>query len=645
MALLAAIIVAMLYLGREVFVPLALAILLSFVLAPLVSLLKRARVPRSVAVLLVVILAFVAILGLGLVIVNQVTQLAADLPQYQSTMREKIRTLRQAVAEAGPLGRAANILQDLGKELEQVSPARPQDSASGAVVQGKTDAAPPVPVEVRRPEAGPIETIGGFIAPLLQPLATIGLVVIFALFILLQREDLRNRFIRLAGAHDLQKTTAALDDAAHRLSRLYLMQLALNTAFGIAIGIGLWLIGVPSPALWGILAGVMRFVPYIGAFIAAAFPLALAVAVDPGWTMLVWTAALFLIVEPLVGHVIEPLVAGHSTGLSPVAVVISATFWTLLWGPIGLVLATPLTVCLVVIGRYTERLQFLDVLLGDRPALSPQQIFYQRMLAGDPMEAVAQAEEFLKERSLTTYYDEVALGGLRLAHEDVRRGAIDIDRQKAIRATIRELVDDLADIDSKAMATIDAPPTTTSDPEAAAAVESIEPEPAPAERLVLSEADLRPEWRGEAPVLCIAGREILDEGAALMLAQLLETHGIKARVLGPEALSTANLFRLDPAGVAMVCLSFMDAPSAIHVRLAVRRVKRRIRQAHILVGIWRERSPDDIGALRPQTSADVLVASLGEALSVVIEQARIQHEADLIPSAEEAQPRSLATAG
>ena len=262
---------------------------------------------------------------------------------------------------------------------------------------------------MRQPDPGALESLKALISPLLHPLATTGIIVIFVIFILLQREDLRNRLIRLAGSHDLQRTTAALDDAANRLSRLFLIQLLLNGTFGVIIGTGLWLIGVPSAILWGILAAVLRFVPYIGAAIAAAFPLALAVAVDPTWSMLLWTLALFLIVEPIVGHVIEPMVYGHSTGLSPVAVVASATFWTALWGPIGLVLATPLTVCLVVLGRHVERLEFLDVMFGDRPALSPPEIFYQRMLAGDPTEASDKAEEFLKERSLAPYYDEVAL--------------------------------------------------------------------------------------------------------------------------------------------------------------------------------------------------------------------------------------------
>ena len=250
--------------------------------------------------------------------------------------------------------------------------------------------------------------------------------------------------IRLAGGSgDLRRTTAAIDDAARRLSRFFLAQLALNIAFGVVIGVGLWLIGVPSPTLFGVLAAILRFVPYIGAAISALLPLILAAAVDPGWSMVIATAALFLVVEPIAGHVIEPLLYGHSTGLSPIAVILAATIWTFLWGPIGLVLATPLTVCLVVLGRHVERLWYLDVMLGDQPALSPPEIFYQRMLAGDPVEAIDQGWQFLKERALVTYYDEVALAGLLLAQEDLSRGTLDRGRQAEVGAAIRTVVDRL----------------------------------------------------------------------------------------------------------------------------------------------------------------------------------------------------------
>lgn len=340
------------------------------------------------------------------------------LPRYQFTIREKIKSIRGTAATSGTLERAADVLQDLGNELN-----KPKDPAAPQPTAASSHEPKPIPVEVRPPPPTALDNITTLFSPLLRPLTTTGITAIFVIFILLQREDLRNRFIKLAGSHDLQKTTAALDDAASRLSRLFLLQLAVNVAFGVLIGTGLWIIGIPSPILWGILAAVLRFVPYIGAVIAAVFPLTLAAAVDPGWSMLVWTAALFVVTEPVIGHVIEPLLYGHSTGLSPVAVVAPATFWTALWGPIGLVLATPLTICLVVLGRHAERFQFLDVMLGDRPPLSPPELFYQRMLAEDPAEAVDKAEEFLKERSLSSYYDEVALPGLKLAQNDVLRGA------------------------------------------------------------------------------------------------------------------------------------------------------------------------------------------------------------------------------
>ena len=338
-AILAVIIIMLLYFGREIIIPIALAILLSFVLAPLVGLLQRVRVPRGLAVVSVVIIAFAFIFAMGSLLATQLAQLAGDLPRYQSTISEKIQSFRETTAGRGTLERASGMLKDLSKELD-----KPKEAATALGAGASPKAAPlkPVPVEVRQPDPGALESLQSLISPLLHPLATTGIIVIFVIFILLQREDLRNRLIRLAGSHDLQRTTAALDDAASRLSRLFLIQLLLNGSFGIVIGTGLWLIGVPSAILWGILAAVLRFVPYIGAAIAAAFPLALAVAVDPTWSMLLWTVALFVVVEPIVGHVIEPMVYGHSTGLSPVAVVASATFWTALWGPIGLVLATPL---------------------------------------------------------------------------------------------------------------------------------------------------------------------------------------------------------------------------------------------------------------------------------------------------------------
>ncbi|MBO1907768.1 AI-2E family transporter [Microvirga sp. 3-52] len=622
-----ALVIAGLYVGREVFVPVALAVLLSFVLAPLIRLLQKAHVPRSLAVIGVVLVAFAAITGLATVMATQVNQLAGDLPRYQATMREKVQSLRGSAAGSSALERAADVLQDLGKELD-----RPQANAAPPANPLTPGTAPagevkPIPVEVRQPDPGALQTLGAFITPLIHPLATTGIVVIFVIFILLQREDLRNRLIRLAGSHDLQKTTAALDDAAGRLSKLFLTQLALNAAFGVVIGVGLYVIGVPSPVLWGILAAILRFVPYIGAFISAAFPLALAAAVDPGWSMLLMTAALFIVVEPLAGHVVEPLVYGHSTGLSPVAVVVSATFWTWLWGPIGLVLATPLTVCLVVLGRHVEQLEFLDVMLGDRPALSPPEIFYQRMLAGDPAEAADVAEEFLKERSLSVYYDEVALAGLRLARADALRGVLDEARLERLRDTVEELVDDLSD-----HADQDPGSGRTADPEAIAAVEASNDEPGAADLPVLAPEELNARFQGETPILCIAGQSPVDEAAALMLAQVLTKHGLRARVERAASLSVQSISRLDDAGVAMVCLSFLDAGSPAHMRYAVRRLRRKMPQARILLGCWNEGSGASAAeGLREAARADLVASTLREATALCLDLAR--QDASVTPAA------------
>jgi predicted PurR-regulated permease PerM len=622
-AILAVIIISMLYFGRDIFVPVALAILLSFVLAPLVGLLQRIHVPRALAVVSVVILAFSLIFAMGSLLATQLTQLAGDLPRYQSTISEKIQSFRDTKAGRGTLERASDMLKDLSKELDKPKDAVSARAPGSVLGPGVPGPVAPVPVEVRQPDPGALESLRTLISPLVHPLATTGIIIIFVIFILLQREDLRNRLIRLAGSSDLQRTTAALDDAASRLSRLFLTQLILNGAFGVVIGTGLWLIGIPSAILWGILAAALRFVPYVGAIIAAAFPLALAVAVDPGWSMLLWTLALFLVVEPIVGHVVEPMVYGHSTGLSPVAVVASATFWTALWGPIGLVLATPLTVCLVVLGRHVERLEFLDVMFGDRPALSPPEIFYQRMLAGDPTEAAEKAEEFLKERSLASYYDEVALKGLQLAQADAERGALDQERLAKIRDAVREFASDLSDQDDRQPAK----GSLTTDAEASSAVESVAENAASEHLPVLSKETLPPEWQAEHPVLCVAGRSLVDEAAAIMLAQLATAHGLSARVEAAEALSTTNVFRLDTTGVAIVCLVYLDASGPAHMRYAVRRLRRKLPKATIILGCWiKDIDPAALELLRESAKADLAAASLGEAVKLCIEAVGVKHQ-------------------
>jgi predicted PurR-regulated permease PerM len=562
--LVAAAIVAALYFGREVLLPMALAVLLSFVLAPPVKILQRLYLPRFAAVAIVVLLAFGLISGLATLLFAQVSQLAGDLPRYQSNLGEKIQALRGAATASGTLEQASQVLRNLQKELDRPKSANP---ASPAAPEASALPDRPIPVEVRQPDPGALQTLATLIAPLIHPLATTGIIIIFVVFILLQQQDLRNRLIRIAGSHDLQRTTLAMDDAGKRLSRLFLMQLALNAAFGLIIGIGLWAIGVPSAPLWGLLAMVLRFVPYIGAIVAAIFPLIVATAVDPGWSMMLMTAALFLIVEPLIGHVIEPMVYGHSSGLSPVAVVVSATFWTWLWGPIGLILATPLTMCLVVLGRHVERLKFLEVLLGDRP--------YQRMLAGDPIEATEQAQSLLKERTLTEYYEQILMGALRLAWADAQRGRMDQPETQRIRDTVSEVVEDLeGHKDSRNTPSEDASPTGN----LTQLEESVAAEVSP----------LPPVNQVEGTVLCIPGLGLLDETVAKPFAQLLRREGIPAEAKETETISVSKLFSLETKDVSLICLCYLEHATPAQLHYTSRRLRRKAVGVPTLVCIFNE---------------------------------------------------------
>ncbi|MCG5236485.1 AI-2E family transporter [Xanthobacter oligotrophicus] len=553
-------IVTVLYLGRDVFVPIAVAILLAFVLAPVIMVLRRIRIPRTAAVVAVVLVTFLGLMALGGMMALQVTDLVAELPQYRMNMRDKIKSLKDAAGGSGTFERTMDLFQDLSREID--APQAGQGLAAGAA-DGR-----PVLVEVHEPPAGTLGTLSAVMAPLLHPLATFGIVFIFVLFILLQREDLRNRFVRLAGAHDLQRTTAALDDAGSRLSRFFLAQVALNASFGAVIGLGLWVIGVPSPFLWGLAAAVLRFVPYIGAAIAAALPIGLALAVDPGWSMVLSTAALFLVVEPVVGHVIEPLLYGRSTGLSPVAVIAAATFWTWLWGPVGLLLSTPLTLCLVVLGRHVESLEFLDVALGDQPPLSASELLYQRLLAGDPLEAAAAAEEHLKQNSFGDYADGVALPALRLAQRDAARGVLDEARQTRLKETLAELLDYLPDSDDL----------------------------------------VGPPAEGTPHVLILSARSALDEAAALLFAHRLRQSGLRC-----ETRSRGGLGRPVGEEVNLLVLSYLSPATPAHRRYTIRRLKRDAPGRRVIVADW----GTEEGQTERLEGEDAVVTSIAAAVEAV----------------------------
>lgn len=600
------VVVAALYFGRDVLVPIMLAVLLSFLLAPLVAGLRRLRLGRVPAVVVAVLLALGVIGMVGTVIGGQVATLATEVPRYTSTIRAKIEAAQDTTVARLPatLGRLARQIQGAGAAART-----PEPGAERA----------PVPVEVHEPPASPLATARAVLAPIVGPLETTILVVIVAVFILLQRDDLRDRVIRLFGSTDLHRTTTAMDEAAARLSRYFLTQLALNSAFGIVIGVGLYLLGVPSPVLWGILAAIMRFVPYVGAFIAAIPPLVLAAAVAPDWGLAIGVAILFATAEPLMGYVVEPLVYGHSTGLSPTAVIVAAIFWTWLWGPIGLILSTPLTLCLVVLGRHVERLEFLDVLLGDRPALTPVEAFYQRMLAGDADEALDQAEGLLKDRSLASYYDEVALKGLQLAAADAGRGVLPANRIDCVRDTAAALIDDLSDHDDEQP---DGPPGASAgdvSPVAPSAAEQAVPaHPAIPD---VDDGAIPAAWAKEGAILCIAGRGALDEAAAAMLAQLLTKHGLGARVVPHRVVGRDRIRAFDAGDARMICISYLEiagAPS--HLRYLVRRLRRAAPDLPLLVGLWPPRS-DAANDPRAMVNADMHVETLHAAVAACLAQA------------------------
>jgi predicted PurR-regulated permease PerM len=551
----AALIVTGLYVGRDVLIPIAIAILLSFVLGPLVNLLRKLRLGRFVAVAASVLLTLGIVAALATLIGVQLADLAGDVPRYRSTIERKVESLRDS-----PAGRMTDYVANIGRSMRQAESEAPKTEAPATETAPNPPPPKPVLVEVREREPSPLETASTVLSPVLHPLATIGIVFIVVLFLLMQREDLRDRMIRLAGSSDLHRTTVAMDDAARRLSRYFLVQLALNAGFGVVVGVGLYFIGVPNPVLWGIFAAVMRFVPYIGAVLSAVFPLALAAAVDPGWSMLIATLILFLVIEPIVGHFIEPMLYGHSTGMSPFAVLVSALFWTWLWGPVGLLLSTPLTVCLVVLGRHVEKLEFLDVLFGNTPALTPVENFYQRILADDPEEAQEHADLLLQKCSLPAYYDDVVLKGLELAARDAVRGVLTADQKNDIRTSIGGLIEEMADR------------------------EDLPQEGAPA---VPPPSDIPAAWREKGAVICVAGRSFVDDAACAILAQLLARRGIGTRVVPFSDLARANIETFEPGPARMICVvSLAISGEPTHVRRLIGRLRRRIPGARIAVGLW-----------------------------------------------------------
>ncbi|MBV9829284.1 MAG: AI-2E family transporter [Alphaproteobacteria bacterium] len=562
----AAITIAGIYFSRPVLEPLALALLLSLMLSPAVFWLQRRGLGRAPAVLGTVFLAFIVIVGLIAAIGEEAVNLMQNLPQYETNISTKVRSL-SGVPGSGLFERVSHVFHDLNDEL-----------TSGDGATAAAGAGPPVPVQIRPSEPASLGVVREIVGPLVSPIASTGLVLLFAVMMLLKREDLRNRVLRLAGARDFHRTTSAMNEAAERVSRYLLMQLAVGITYGVPVGIGLWVIGIPNAALWGLVGIVLRYIPYLGGALTPIFPIALAIAVSPGWGMLAGTVLLFISVELVVGNVVEPWLYGRSTGLSPVAVTAAAVFWTWLWGTAGLLLATPLTVCLVVVGRHVPHLQFLDILLGNQPVLSPEETLYQRLLAHDPEEATEQAEAFAREKSIEAFFDEVALPALVMAQRDSDRGVLAQHRAGVLAEGFAGVLDNLAED---------------------------------------GWMEDEPTGQGQT-VVCLAGRSELDLAAAWILRHMLRLRGHRAVVFAPDAVSAFNLSRLPLDGVGVVCLSMLGGAADARTRYLVRRLRRRVRRASIILGYWGlDPGNFQIAEVLAATAADKLVTGLVTAVNEI----------------------------
>ncbi|MGV2979742.1 AI-2E family transporter [Camelimonas sp. ID_303_24] len=580
-----------LYVGRDVFMPLAVAILLTFTLAPIVHFLRKWSMPKVPAVIFTVTVAF-AIIGLfSFIVASQLTSLAGNIPTYQANIVHKVQSLKEMGAGGGIIDRISRAVARISAEIEEpASAARLENAPAPAGAAAAQQKPRPAPVEIVTRE-GPVEILRNVIAPLISPLATAGLIVVVVIFMLLEREDLRDRFIRLVGAGDLYRTTEALQDAGARVGHYLLMQLVVNALYAIPIALGLWLLGIPNAMLWGLLTLALRFAPYIGPAIGMMIPLFLAVAVSPGWTLLLWTAALFIVVELISNNVIEPWLYGSRTGLSATAIIIAAIVWTSLWGPVGLVLSTPITVCLMVLGRHVPQFAFLEVLLGNKPVLEPHQRLYQRLLAGDPLEATDNAEDYLETGYLVDYYGNIGLPALRMGESDRQRGVLDEAQRARFAATAQALVANLTSIaleeeaeeangrEGAENAGEVAAGTAArlqrgvlarlrigkeAGADAADAAKPAEPE-APA--LVLPDGEGR-------HLLLIGGRSELDDVAAAMLAQTLEAQGAEARVAAFSDIAGFGRLELPLDETDTVIIAYLNAASAAHARQTVRRLKR-----------------------------------------------------------------------
>ena len=541
--------IAMLYFGRLIFIPLALALVSSFLLTPFVSLLERARLGRVFSTLTVLALCFAFAVVVGWGVTGQLLEITGHIRDYKENLQETIRSLHSP--NTGAWGQATATVRELNKELA----AAPGQAASHAAGDPNTaHPSRPIPVQVTAPPSNLIQDLAALLGPVAGPVETAGIVIIFTAFMLIKREDLRNRVIRLGGQGQLTLMTQALDDASHRLSRYLLLQFLVNAGYGGLFGLGLYFLQIPHALLWGVLGALLRLVPYVGTLIATAFPVAMALAVFPGWKHALLIVALFVVLEVIIANFIEPWLYGAHTGISSLAILVAAVFWSMLWGPVGLILSTPLTVCLMLLGRYVPQLSFLEVLLGDAPVLKPEELFYQRLLAMDPDEARNIMEEELKGRSLECLYETVLIPALRLAEEDRHTDAVGERTSEFISQTTRELIDDL--------------------------------EERVAGQKETSNGNLKSDsLLSTSEIVCLPARDEADELVGMMFAQVLRQAGYGATSL---AIGTVEhmLEQVARGGYRIACVSALPPFAVGQARSLCKRLHARFPDLAIVVGLW-----------------------------------------------------------
>jgi predicted PurR-regulated permease PerM len=590
-------VISVLYVAREIFIPLAFAITLALILTPAVAWLQKIRLGRVSAVALVMIVTIVAAGGIGWVIFNQLVGVANELPKYRQNIHNKLKAIR--TPGAGALGRAAASVRELGKELTSAQePTAPLVSSDR---RGR-----PLPVQIVQEPANELEYIHDVVKPFVGPFGVLGIVLIFSVFLLIKQQDLRNRLFRLVGLNQLNTMTQALDDATHRVSRYLLMQLLVNACFGVLCAAGLYAIGIPYAALWGSVAGILRIVPYVGAVVSALLPLTLSLAVFDNWTPPLLVFLLFATLELGIGNFLEPWLYGIHTGISPLALLLTTVFWTALWGPPGLILSTPLTVCVVVLGRYVRQFEFLHVILGDETVLAPEARFYQRLLALDNEEARAVADLYLSEHSLLQLYDSVIIPALTMAEQDRHKGALSPTREEFLFLSIKEMLLDFSEKSVKSDA---------ANAEAARDGLSVErrPENAPGR------------------VLCLPANDEADEITAAMLAQLLEQAGYPAISfpLDPSLQQTVGL--LDPAEYDTFCISALPPFAFAHARTLSQQLRLRFPRTKVVIGVWGFAGDTARALQRFQPShPDQLVRSMAHAVKFVVDPNPIAEESSPI---------------